>query len=523
MKKLLSVLLILCLLFAVASPATAAQEFTFQDIPIITIPGTSNCHIYNAQNERIIPDDFDVKRDLLENKDLMRDLLTAFSKALVTNHWDDYCDKMYDALSPIWEAQHFDENGEPLEETHIQNPWTPQTLRQKTEGFAEGDYYYRYDWRPDPLLIADDLHAYIRAVLSVTGKEKVGLVGRCYGACVLAAYLQKYGDEGLVDTCVMYCPTVLGLETIDGIFSGRFALHADDVTQYLRYYLNEQKPIEDDDLTLLLSSLAVLMKATGALDLTGRALLSLIEKFKSNLLPRLLRVSYGSYPGYWAMISEDVLPSALNFVFGGVEATYAGLIQKITAYHETVQSPVLDRLDALRARGMKVIVIAKYGIPTYPFFVDSSYQTDGSNSIRKMSFGATAAPISGVLDDAYLTAAVAAGHGRYLSADKKIDASTCRYPDSTWFFKDVSHTKHPGFIMGLVTYAVRRTDQLTVWNDPGTVQFMRPDENGAFVEVPPDDPSDAKWTPPAPWRAWFDLLRAVVQFLGKKIAAAFNQ
>ena len=522
-KRTLALLLALLSLVTLLSPAAAAADsFEMQDIPIITIPGTSNCHLYNDQNERVIPDDFDVKRDILSDKALMRELLGSFAKATVTNRWDDYCDKMYDTLAPIWAQQRFDANGDPVTPLHAQNGWTPENLRKKTQGFSEGDYYYRYDWRLDPFLIADDLHAYIRAVLRVTGKPKVGLLGRCYGACVLAAYLQKYGGEGLVDTSVFYCPTVKGIETVDAIFSGAFALSGDDLTTYLRWYLDAERPIDDENLTAWLRDFAVVLNACGALDLTGKTLLRFIEKFKSNLLPRLLRVSYGSYPGYWAMVSEERLADALRFTFGGVESQYAGLIDKINTYHRTVQTPLFDLLDGLQSDGMRLIVIAKYGQPAYPYFKGCNYQTDGSNSIFRMSFGGTAAPITETLSDAYVQTASQAGTAKYISADRKIDASTCRYPDQTWFFKDVAHTKHPPFLMGLVTYAVQRTDQLTVWNDPGTVQFMRPDESGAFVPVPADDPSDEKWEQPSALRAFLLSLRSLFRLIGAKLSDLFR-
>ena len=75
-KRTLALFLALLSILTLLSPAAAAEDaIVLQDIPIITIPGTSNCHLYNEQNERVIPDDFDVKRDILSNKDLMRDLL----------------------------------------------------------------------------------------------------------------------------------------------------------------------------------------------------------------------------------------------------------------------------------------------------------------------------------------------------------------------------------------------------------------------------------------------------------------
>lgn len=513
MKKLLSLFLsCLILLSAVLPLCASAAERTLQDIPIVTVPGTSNCHILNEAGKTIVPDNVEIST-ILEDKELMTDLLTEFGKAVVTDRWETYCDKLVAALAPIWEEQHFDANGDPREATHINRQWTEAKLKKKTSGFAEGDYTFNYDWRFDPYVSADELHEYIQAVLRVTGKQQVGLVGRCYGACVVAAYLEKYGDEGLIDTCIMNCPMAKGVETVDAVFSGEFELDADNVEMYLNYYLNQQKPIEDEDITLFLSSLVTVMAKTCSLQLTGDVLIRLIGKFKDNILPRLLRVSYGSYPGYWGMVGDEAFEKAVRFVFGGHEDEYAGMIQRIRKYHDQVQVPLFDILDSLIADGMNIIVITKYGTPAYPYFKGCDYQTDSSCSIYRMSFGATACPIDETLSDEYIAAAKANGTDKYISKDRKIDASTCRYRDSTWFFKDVDHLDLAPFISGLMTYSTACTDQLTVFNDPGTVQFMRRDDNGVFVEVPEDDKSDLKWDTPNFFKAFCNMIKAAFRVI----------
>ena len=510
MKKILAFLLVCVLALTLALPAFGAAA-PARDLPIITVPGTSNTHILNAGGETIVPDSFDLKTFIAEDP-AFGELLRSFALATLTNRWDAYCDRLVEALTPIWAPAVYDKTGSPQHGDTPTWSWTPESVPKKTSGFREGDYYFRYDWRMDPLETAAQLDAYIDAVLLATGAAKVALVGRCYGACVLQAYLATYGCDK-IDTAIYYMPMVTGVETEEALFTGEISLDAATVENYARYWLNCDRPVADDDLTEMLSAAVTLFYYSGGLTATAWTLERWVGKFKDNILPRLLRVSYGTYPGYWAMIGDAAYEKAKAYVFGGYEAEYAGLTEKTDRYHETVQTPMFGLLDALQAEGMKVNVIAKYGVPTYPYFAGSDYLTDSSNSLTRQSFGATASRIHDTLSPAYLEARRAAGFGGYLSVDGKIDASTCRYPAQTWFFKDVKHLDMDPTVSELMTLCAQVQTQLTVTDDPRFPQFMHKTADGEVEPLPENDPSDAKWTRPGFFEALRQLFRAAFRFL----------
>ena len=519
MKKALSLVLSVCLCFSLLLPAFA--EDGTQDIPIITVPGTSNTHILNAAGETIVPDDFDIGA-FLRDRAAMEPLLKEFAKAMLTHRWQKYADMLVAALSPIWAPAAFDGNGEPQHGDRTTWTWTPASVSKKISGFREGDYYYRYDWRMDPLETARDLDAYIDAVLAATGAEKVALVGRCYGACVVSAYLTAYGCEK-VDTCIMYMPMVTGVETEEALFTGSIRLNADTVRMYGEYWLNEEKPVSDSVLNEFLAALIPVVYYSGGVHVTAFALEKLIGEFKDLILPPLIRAGYGTYPGYWAMIGQERYAEAKAYVLGGAEGEYAGLIEKIDRYHETVQVPLYETLDALQTEGMKLNIITKYGVPTYPYFEGSDYLTDSSNSLTRQSFGATTSTINTVLPESYLAERRDAGFGVYLSPDGKVDASTCRYPDQTWFFKDVKHLEMDATISALMTKCAEATAQLTVFDDPAFPQFMHKDASGQVVPLTADDPSDRKWERATPFaalrrliKAFFALVKQAFAGIGKK-------
>lgn len=522
MKKIISVIVLMGMLLSLFVPFAAAAERTYQDIPLVLLAGTSNTGIYNEKGEKIMPDNDEKTNEVLSDTKLMAELVASFGLALATDKWDSYTDKLCAALDPIWAEQRCDKDGVPSDKTHLGWSWSKEKLSKKKSNFGVNDFRFNYDWRIDPFIVADELHEYIKAVLEVTGKPQVGLIGRCYGSCVTSAYLEKYGDENLVDTSIFYCPMVKGVETVDALFTGSLKLEGETVSTYLDYYLTQEKPIDDTGLTDFIVNLLAIFNAYGVMDFAAEGVTNFADLFIDRIFPRILRMSYAQDPGYWAMVSDERYEEAKAYVFGGVEEEYATLIEKIDNYHYSVQVPLFDIIDSLIEKNdMNICVIAKYGIPTYPFFEGSNYQTDSSNSVGKMSFGATAATIDSVLSEDYISNAVSLGTDKYISADKKIDASTCYYKDSTWFFKDVGHMEYPAFIAGLMIYATRCTDQLTVWNDPGTVQFMTRDANGVFGEVTDSDPSDSKWEKRDPVKAAIAMLKYVVTFLVEQIKKLF--
>ncbi|MCR5781382.1 MAG: hypothetical protein K6G90_01460 [Clostridia bacterium] len=512
-RKLISVLLAVFLFAQLCLPAVSAGGEEIRQTPIITVPGTSNCHIVNGNGDVIIPNSSNDFGELIKDREFMEPLLKQFAKSVATNCWDKYCDMLVGALTPIWEDQLFDGNGEPTHGDAPQNvDWS--AVQHKTSGFTVNDFVFKYDWRLDPFAAAAQLDGYIDNVLAATGAEKVALVGRCYGANVLSAYLAEYGTEKVSDS-IYYCSLAKGNEQVDALYTGSIALDADILDMYANYFLKVQKPVEDDDLTLFLASLVTLMNYTCSLDLTAAALEKLIGKFKDNILPRILRAGYGTYPGYWSMVSSEAYESAKEYVFADNAGDYAGLIEKTDRYHYEVQEKLDDILDGCIADGMRIMVICKYNEPAYPFFEGCDYQSDNSCSLGKQSFGATASKINKFLGDDYIAGRTAQGFGDYISPDRKIDASTAKFADCTWFFKNVDHLDHDGFLMRLIELGTQSQVQFTV-RDTGTYpQFIKKLPDGSFGAVTADDEEDAIWAKTPFFTALKNLFSSLFALLRK--------
>ncbi len=515
MKKIISLMLAVLMIFTVAMPMAYAFDSQMQDIPVIMVPGTSNAWVYDKDGNRIIPDDTEIT-DVLKDKEVIGPILKELALAMVTDKWEAYADSIYNAMAPIYESQILDKNGEASDGSHINSGWKKETIAKKTSNFKIDDYTYHFDDRLDPCYVAKDLKNYIEAVLEVTGAKKVGIVGRCYGACIVTAYLEQFGDEGKIDTCIMYCPQVTGIEYLDTIFTGNFEFDPDNIDLYANYYLETNELLGDKNLTTMIQSLVTILNYAKVLGYPIDAVYSIYAKVKDYLMPKLLRDTFARRLSYWAMVDEAKYEEAKKFVFGGVEDEFAGFIEKIDNYNYNVKAKVFDIVDGLVADGMKLTVIGKYGTPQYPIYGGSNAQSDNSNSVEKMTFGATASPIDKVLSKEYLAEAKANGTDKYISKDMKIDASTCRYRDYTWFVKDCGHTKHPACLNELMMYTIQRKTQATVWDNENYPQFTRYDkESGTLQKIYGSTDSD-EIVKVNPFKAVINMIVSFFKFIVEK-------
>ena len=80
----------------------------------------------------------------------------------------------------------------------------------------------------DPFKNAEKLHQYIEDVMYVTGAEKIALTGRCMGAALTDAYMQKYNGEYVSDY-IVYNSAANGATQCSKAFCGELYLDSDAV------------------------------------------------------------------------------------------------------------------------------------------------------------------------------------------------------------------------------------------------------------------------------------------------------
>ena len=467
MKKLICLTLSLIMAFSLVIPSFAADE----EYPVIYLRGFGTA-LYSddkaSAETEIYPLEFNIK-GILEEK--LAGILQELPGGFITGDWDVYSDKIYDAVAPIFEEIMLDKNGEASNGSGDAEDMTTRPIPNKTSGYEIDDYYFYYDWRLSPMAIADELMAFIERVEAATGKDKVSLVGRCLGGNIIAAYLTKHTShaETDVDTVVLFNVGSLGMDFFGELYSGKVVLDANEVDTFADYALNHWELFNDpttrDLITTLVSFLNEIKMLGISLDLFEQALYNI----KDNILPRTLRVSFGTFPSFWSMIPFEYYEEAKEYVFGGFEEEYKGLIEKTDDYQYNAQLKLVDTLKYLESKGINIGIISKYNIPNVPLYESAGQQGDLIADTYHGSFGATCADYGKTLSKDYINSLE---DKRYLSADNVIDASTCLFPDKTWFIKDLNHNYFPDTVDPLIMKFVRSHGEMTVFDDPQWPQYL---------------------------------------------------
>ncbi len=522
MKKLISVVLCLLMLMSVAAPMALATDVT-TDTPVVFIRGASR-HLYASDDSddeatMIFPLDVDLGQVV---SDALRPCLEELAAGLLTGNYDKYCDELYNAVAPLYADVILDNNGEASDGSGDGRKVEDFQCPVKTSNFGLWEYDFGFDLRLSPLDIADDLKTYIDMVRAATGK-KVALVGRCFGGNVISAYLAKYENHAAenVESVVMYISSTVGIDLIGALFAGEIKIDADNVDRFAEYAMTELGVIEDPALQSLVVALVDILNYSEALGLGTDALQYIIDNVKDNIVPRLALACYGTFPSYWSMVPVEYYEKARNNVFAGQEKEYAGMIAKLDDYYYNVQLTHEEVMARLEEKGVAMTVVAKYDVPVVPLYDGANAQGDFVAETADISFGATCADMGKMLSDSYIDGLA---DKRFVSADKKIDASTCLYPEKTWFLKNLFHTDFPDAANYLIREIVNSKGQMTVFDNESYPQYLDYDaETEQLVPVTDTDPAEPeKGGNEERFSVIIRFFTAIFNFFAKLISGEFS-
>ncbi len=508
MKKIISVVLCFLLMMSICAPALAAD---YEEYPTIYVTGAQTNELRNAEGERIYPlsDDIDAMQIIQEN---LKPCLEKLALGLLTDNYEAYAQEFYNAFVPIYEDVALDKNGEVSDGSHPARNIYNADLPKKSGGYGEWDYRFWYDWRISPMVAADDLKIWVDMVKEATGKDKVNIMGRCYGANVVAAYLTKYESHAIenVNGVSYLSSSVIGIDMLSALFTGNLVFEDQAIANFVDFFMENEDLIEDETIKLFVLTLVELFNQVKVLGITGESLGLLVAKVKDDLIPPLLRDTFGSMPSYWSMTTPETYEDAIEFVFGGYEEEYAKLIEKTDAYHYDVQLIAEEKMLQLKKKGIDFQIIVKYDFPDYPLYKGASTQSDGNTTAVRQAFGGEYADFGKVFSDKYIASLK---DKTYLSADHKINAATCLFPENTWFIKGIHHNHFPGAMTVLAMNVMNK--HLTV-SDGEYAQFNSYID-GRLVET---DGLDEDGTKP-PDNKFSALFRFLTAFL-KLITKIFN-
>jgi hypothetical protein len=493
-KASLSILMALFLLTASLGVAAKAEDCNCAQTPRVSIHGIGDTMVRNAAT----PEAQDIGvADTSHAKEMILPIAEKLLAAVALRSWD----KAEQALSilayNLFGQMQCDETGESI--NPISNHPVPPDPKQDHK--VNHDYPFRYDWRLDPMENARELNDYIQQVKEVTGHKTVDLIAFSEGGLVMIAYLAQF-DSVDIDQIITVMSAHNGLTLVGKLFNKQLNVGGDLAAEYIRRYVGE----DSGPMSLLSAAMDVLEQA-GLMRQVEKAVEILIKNVTDQLFEDTLLPLFGQWPALWGFVSEEYYDSAKKTMLHDT-VKYAALIKTIDNFHNNAQVKADALLQQAAKDGTKVSMIAAYGFPTQPFTEDNlSYAADGLIDTARESSGATCAPHGAFLPQDYQQA-VADGHN-HVSPDWKVDASTCLFPEQTWFLKNQVHFtwSFDGFIDFLVT----SRNQPTVWDNAAYPQFMTRLQDKSFVPTQPEPSSVAVTLGGAIWNFATRVVQVILQ------------
>ena len=489
-KKILSLCMVFLMLLSVSGAAFAAEE-TKQDCPVIHVHGFYSGNVYGDVND---PDSLIVIPDTDSIIELVK---TSLVPALIVYSADRNVDRLTSSvcseINKLFEDWFYESTGEPRENSGIIFDETPEYVT------SESKLTFHFDWRNDPWIIADSLDTYINNAIAVSGCEKVALSAHSFGASVITAYLQKYGNSA-ISSIVFDSPACCGVAVVGNLFTGKVTLDAEAVAYFLKTILTE------NEYERLLSSIIDIFEMAEIPELFTLFIDEVIELLAPGVYKETLAPLFAYWPAMWTMVPDAQIDEAMEYIFDNVlkDQDTTALRSKITNYNTLVRKNREANLKAFNEAG-NFAILSRYGSPAFPLSFSSDLIGDSVIETSASSLGATTAPVG----DYFSEEETAGTDEKYISPDRTINASTCLFPEQTWFIKDSGHfeTHYTDDYYDMFLFA----DKELACDDTDFGRFCTFDR--VTFELIRDTSEPHKTTKPSPFKNLFNFLMALFERL----------
>lgn len=433
--------LVICLvpMLTVIASADAAN------VPIVDIHGLMASDIYvdpaNPDSELAWPPSTD---SILNT---VKDVVPALVKLAVTKDWDSFGDTVVDSVNEMFKPIYCAADGSVDNTSGVRFTY-PSAGSVKKNSVVK----FKYDWRLDPIEVAAQLNDFVDYVLKCSGCNTVKICCHSLGGVVTNTYLTVYGDSKVSGVC-FNSTAIFGQTYIGELMTGQIVLNSDALQYFLGYALdyNEYKT--------LLNEIIAIVKASGLMDLVVDFGNNLVDHLLEQASREVLAPMFGGWLSIWAMIRDGDIAEAQDFFFNELnkDVDYSALQTKINRYNTVVRPCKTQTLEKLNEKA-SVYVISRYGYCSIPITPSFDVVSDGVVDSASTSFGATIAPYGQTLSEEYLADA----DPKYISPDRTLDASTCLFPEQTWFIKDMQHANNPDSLDNMMYKMLRYNGQATV-------------------------------------------------------------
>ncbi len=283
-------------------------------------------------------------------------------------------------------------------------------------------YLYTFNLFGNVMESARGLDEFIDFVMEETGSDKVNLLNVSLGGTVFTAYMDQFDASEKVNEIVSVVAVHDGTRILEDFYEREWNLSDEAIYKELFPYIMS---VEGDSAALgylINVLLRILPRAELELLLTT-AYDVIFENFLHNTSQ------------FWAMLPSDAYPALADKYLADEE--HAELRKSTDAFYHA-QLNLEDNIKKFMDKGGQFNTLCGYGLffgeQEYSFFATvacyDEVNGDGIIQLDSTSLGATAALPGEKLEGA---------NSKYLSPDGEVDASTCAFPDNTWFFENQHH------------------------------------------------------------------------------------
>ena len=493
-NNFLSLFLCLILLFCSVAVAGADGEPAASECPVIFVKGFASSPILDISGEQLFPPD--VSGLLKSSEKELRPII----RGVISGDYSLLREPVNRILDLAIQGIAFDENGDPIAPTRVAyiNP-TPEELAEKkhenTGYTAEDPIFYCFDWRQDLRTLAAGLNEFIEYVLENTGAEKVRIIASSMGTCVLVTYLHDY-DFKNVRSFVLLEGAVNGVSAAGKAFCGELELDAVSAVRFFDAIAGTEFG------GMLVKALLNAAYQVGYAEKLIGSLNGILAEIYGYLIRESLGRVFARFPGMWALVPYESYDKAMEVM--GPTGISDELKAKTDYYHNEIQANLFEITESAKDSGINFAVVAKYGYMAPPV-AESEFGEIGDLVIGtgRESFGAVCAKAGSALEPGSQT--VGDGHD-HMSADGMIDASTCRYPENTWFLKNINHMDHPVEELAFCEYLLSDGAMKTVSDNESYPQFLIYNDDGLVPLTADNDYS--RYEEPVRSQRFFDRVRS---------------
>ena len=478
LKKILS--LVLCLLVILSSVSLAVSATDKDNYPIVYVHGFMASDI-NA--DKTNPDS-ELYYPIQTNHmiDGVAKAVPALARLVLLGDWDALANGISPVLEDIFYGLYNDPDGGVSDGsgTYCEYPTKEQILYSDLVEF-------KYDWRLDPIDIAKELDAYIEHVKETADVDKVYISCHSLGGVIVLSYLTLYGYDSVAG--VAFDSTAIYGETYTGdLLSGKIEISSQSVLYAI------ENMLKGNEVEYLVDSLLEVFEKAGLFALIAHLGNGIVEHVRLSIFQAMASL-FGNWLTIWAMVPDEQIDEAMDFAFNEIydknDPQVKKLLKKIENYNNLIRKDKAQTLKNLD-KTAKVVVISRYGFASIAATPSWDNMSDSTVDTRNNSFGATTATYGTAFSDDYLEGK----DMKYISPDKTVDASTCLFPEKTWFIRNMHHSWVSDNLEIMIATLLRSEKEATVdtfEQYPGFMQYIQaednicPDDENATVRTLPEN------------------------------------